>query len=99
MYCSTISSDKLCDKLGGFLEARAGVRAPAGGCLEHYIHSNHSESKSCNDHANDPRSISSGGGHLLGGAANSMGAKERGPLRMGIESQSKYIYTEHFVHE
>ena len=32
---------------GGFLEARAGVRAPAGGCLEHYMHSNRSELKSC----------------------------------------------------
>ena len=38
------------------------------------------------------------GGHLLGGAANSMGAKERGPLRMGIESQSKHILNI-FVHE
>ena len=34
----------------------------------------------------------------MGGAANSMGAKERGPLRMGIESQSKHILNI-FVHE
>ena len=60
--------------------------------------SNCSESKNCNHHADDPRSTSSGGGHLFGGAANSMGAKEREPLRMGIESQSKHILNI-FVHE
>ena len=38
------------------------------------------------------------GGHLLGGATNSMGAKEREPLRMGTGSQSKHRLNM-FVHE